>query len=187
MAILRPRWLGRNPCRPTPAAMKPWPNISFKAPWGSSWRAQRRVAIGPPANNRDKAIIAVDYKWTLMDPASAGPAILAALPPGPQLNTAISQAAQNWIIQDQQAASQWIDTLPPSPGARRRGDATGDGVAPDEPPRPRSNGRRPLAVMPRARIKSTGWSTPGLGRTPPPPPPRCNRPTSRSNSRQYVE
>ena len=28
---------------------------------------------------------------------------------------ATNEVAQNWIAQDQQAASQWVDTLPPSP------------------------------------------------------------------------
>jgi hypothetical protein len=70
----------------------------------------------PLGSNQNKVLNSVITKWATQDPAAAGPALLTALPPNSsQLNSAISQVAENWIKQDQQGASQWIDSLPASP------------------------------------------------------------------------
>jgi hypothetical protein len=78
---------------------------------GDGWTMALNLPNGGPRNNAINLLI---QRWPASDAASATPVFLNTLADQPALQTtAISSAVSAWLNQDEQAASQWVSSLPP--------------------------------------------------------------------------
>jgi hypothetical protein len=69
----------------------------------------------PPGSNRNQSINLLIQRWPASDAAAAAPAFLETLADNPaQQASAVGSAVSAWLTQDEQAASQWVSSLPPS-------------------------------------------------------------------------
>ena len=78
-----------------------------------SWQFAMTSMTGPL---QQQTLDSVIRTWAAADAASAAPVLMSAIETNPQLSSAIGTVAQQWVRQDEHAASQWIAQLPPGPG-----------------------------------------------------------------------
>ncbi len=83
---------------------------AVESPNATGWKQALRLPSGPIRNNALNLLI---QRWSESDAAAAAPVFYETLANRPPMQaTAVSNAVTAWLNQDEQAASQWVASLP---------------------------------------------------------------------------